>query len=48
VNTMRMRVSVRELGVLRMDDYLGEFGEVLVDLAIHRSVESAVKVRGVH
>lgn len=44
INSLKRRVNLRNLPVLNFNQYVGEFGEITIDLATHLSAESAVKV----
>lgn len=44
INSQKRRVNLRNLPVLNFNQYVGEYGEVTIDLATHLSAESAVKV----
>jgi hypothetical protein len=44
VNSQKNKVTVRTLPVLNFNQYVGDYGELKIELATHLSAESAVKV----
>jgi hypothetical protein len=44
VNSQKRKVNVRALPVLDFNQYVGEYGQVTIEMATHLSAESAVKV----
>jgi hypothetical protein len=44
VNSQKRKVNVRALPVLDFNQYVGEYGQITIEMDTHLSAESAVKV----